>query len=151
MLFSVYVRDSNKGGFACKIATFRGTVAKPVVKEQSDAKAALPPKKSLTLRHEKRLFCLPDKRAFFSYIRLRRVILLRSYICPTDKLYCACAQLRGEYNITLRLAAKYNYAVRHNITAASGGNITYTSGTRPIFLLSCLFVSFVINLNHHQK
>ena len=44
LLFSVYVRDSNKGGFACKIATFRGTVAKPVVKEQSDAKAALPPK-----------------------------------------------------------------------------------------------------------
>ena len=66
MLFSVYVRDSNKGGFACKIATFRRTVAKPVVKEQSDAKAALPPKKSLTLRHEKSDFCLPTKVALFN-------------------------------------------------------------------------------------
>ena len=45
--------------------------------------------------HEKSAFCLPDKSAFFSYIRLRRVLLRCSYIRPSDELYFASRSLKA--------------------------------------------------------
>ncbi len=40
------------------------------------------------------------QRAFFSYIRPRRVILLRSFIRDSHELYRAMPDYIGEYNIT---------------------------------------------------
>ena len=44
---------------------------------------------------KKSVFCLPAKGAFFSYIRLRRVLLRCSYIRPSDELYCASRSLKA--------------------------------------------------------
>ena len=51
------------------------------------------------------------------YIRLRRVILLRSYICFASDI--AYGSFKGEYNIT--------ETVGFNITIAEGNNITLTA------------------------
>ena len=39
----------------------------------------------------------------------------------------------------------HHYAARHIITCAGSANITFHSGTRPIFLLYCFFAICVIN------
>ena len=88
---------------------------------------------SRTLLHEKSVFCLPTK-ALFSVIFACGELYwaLPSYIAA--QLYCASRSFVGEYNITATAREQYNYADRHNITAARGGNITFLSGTRPIYL-----------------
>ena len=95
---------------------------------------------------------LASASAFFSYIRLRRVILGFAQFYSLCELYCASRSFGGEYNITATAREQYNYAVRHNITAARPGphesslprfmgieqrrQYNFYSGIRPIFLFS---------------
>jgi hypothetical protein len=58
---------------------------------------------------------LASASAFFSYIRLWRVILLRSDI-RLRRVILRCAQSEGEYNITFRVSEKYHVCRKADIS-----------------------------------
>ena len=67
--------------------------------------------------------------SFFSYIRLRRVILLRSDIrlTPSDIRF---ASSRGEYNITARRCLAISLPVREISLFALAKNITFSTNRK---------------------